>query len=333
MQVFEYATPTTKEQAVQALGASWGETEVLAGGTDLVSLMKEYLSSPKRVVDIKGIRELQGIGPKASGLRIGPLVGLHIGALVTLQELADATEVREQYPALVQAAMGVTSPQIRARGTVGGELCQRPRCWYYRAGFGLLAEHDGKPLVPEGENRYHAIFGVGPAYFVNPSSLAPALIALRARLRLFGPRGAREVALADFFVIPNSSNERENVLKPNEIVAEILVPPSGGFNATYEVRQRTALDWPLVAAAVELDLRGKTVRDVRVVLGHVAPIPWRSPEAGEALLKGIQISEETAMAAGQAAVRKAQPLSGNGYKVQLARTAVKRAVLLAAQGA
>ena len=325
MQVFEYATPTTKEQAVQALGSSWGETEVLAGGTDLVSLMKEYLSSPKRVVDIKGIRELRGIAPKGGGLRIG--------ALVTLQELADATAVREQYPALVQAAMGVASPQIRARGTVGGELCQRPRCWYYRAGFGLLAEHDGKPLVPEGENRYHAIFGVGPAYFVNPSSLAPALIALRARLRLFGPRGAREVALADFFVIPNSSNERENVLKPNEIVAEILVPPSGGFNATYEVRQRTALDWPLVAAAVELDLRGKTVRDVRVVLGHVAPIPWRSREAGEALLKGIQISEETAMAAGLAAVRKAQPLSGNAYKVQLARTAVKRASLLAAQGA
>ena len=325
MQGFEFATPTTKEQAVQALGSSWGETEVLAGGTDLLSLMKEYLSSPKRVVDIKGIQELRGIAPQGGGLRIG--------ALITLQELADSAAVREKYPALVQAAEGVPSPQIRARGTVGGELCQRPRCWYYRAGFGLLAKHDGKPLVPEGENRYHAIFGVGPAYFVNPSSLAPALIALRARLRLFGPRGAREVALADFFVIPNSSNERENVLKPNEIVAEILVPPSGGFNATYEVRQRTALDWPLVAAAVELDLRGKTVRDVRVVLGHVAPIPWRSREAGEALLKGIQISEETAMAAGQAAVRKAQPLSGNAYKVQLARTAVKRAVLLAAQGA
>ena len=325
MQGFEFATPTTKEQAVQALGSSWGETEVLAGGTDLLSLMKEYLSSPKRVVDIKGIQELRCIAPQGGGLRIG--------ALITLQELADSTAVREKYPALVQAAEGVPSPQIRARGTVGGELCQRPRCWYYRAGFGLLAEHDGKPLVPEGENRYHAIFGVGPAYFVNPSSLAPALIALRARLRLFGPRGAREVALADFFVIPNSSNERENVLRPNEIVAEILVPPSGGFNATYEVRQRTALDWPLVAAAVELDLRGKTVRDVRVVLGHVAPIPWRSREAGEALLKGIQISEETAMAAGLAAVRKAQPLSGNAYKVQLARTAVKRAVLLAAQGA
>jgi xanthine dehydrogenase YagS FAD-binding subunit len=332
MQVFEYATPTTKEQAVQALGASWGETEVLAGGTDLVSLMKEYLSSPKRVVDIKGIRELQGIGPKASGLRIGPLVGLHIGALVTLQELADATEVREQYPALVQAAMGVTSPQIRARGTVGGDLCQRPRCWYYRAGFGLLAQQDGNPLVPEGENRYHAIFGGGPAYFVNPSSLAPALVALEARLQLFGPQGAREVLAADFFRIPKSDHERENVLKPNEIVAEIVVPPASGPNVTYEVRQRTMLDWPLAAAAVALRLKGKTVSSAHVVLGHVAPIPWRSQEA-EAALKGNEVSEAVAARAAEAAVRKARPLSGNGYKAQLARTAVKRAILEAAQGA
>ena len=324
MQVFEYATPTTKEQAVQALGASWGETEVLAGGTDLVSLMKEYLSSPKRVVDIKGIRELRGIAPKGGGLRIG--------ALVTLEELADATAVREQYPALVQAAMGVASPQIRARGTVGGELCQRPRCWYYRAGFGLLAQQDGNPLVPEGENRYHAIFGGGPAYFVNPSSLAPALVALAARIQLFGPQGAREVAAADFFRVPKSHHERENVLKPNEIVAEILVPPATGPNVTYEVRQRTVLDWPLAAAAVALHLKGKTVSSAHVVLGHVAPIPWRSPEA-EAALKGNEVSEAVAARAGEAAVRRAQPLSGNGYKAQLARTAVKRAILEAAQGA
>ena len=324
MQVFEYATPTTKEQAVQALGASWGETEVLAGGTDLLSLMKDYLSSPKRVVDIKGIQELRGIAPQAGGLRVG--------ALVTLQEFVDAPAVRKQYPALVQAAGGISSPQIRAQGTVGGELCQRPRCWYYRAGFGLLAQQDGKPLVPEGENRYHAIFGSSPAYFTNPSSLAPALIALGARLRLFGPQGTREVPVADFFVIPKSNTGRENVLKSNEILAEILVPPAVGSNVTYEVRQRTVLDWSLVAATVALNLRGKTVHDARVVLGHVAPIPWRSREAEEAL-KGKEVSEEVAAGAGAAAVRKAQPLSGNGYKVQLARTAVKRAILEAAQGA
>lgn len=322
MQPFEYAAPTTKEQAVKALGASWGETEILAGGTDLLSLLKEYLSTPKRVVDVKGIKELQGIMPKAGGLRLG--------ALVTLEQLANHAAVKQQYPALAQAAAGVTSPQIRARGTVGGDLCQRPRCWYYRAGFGLLAEDEGRPLVPEGENKYHAIFGGGPAYFVNPSSLAPALIALSAKLHLFGPEGQREVAAADFFVAPKSASERENVLKPNEILAEIIVP-SGSRNATYEVRQRTALDWPLVAAAVMLKLEGKTVRASRVVLGHVAAIPWPSPEAEEAM-NGKAVSEETAARAGEAAASKAQPLSGNRYKVQLVRTAVKRAILQAARG-
>ena len=325
MQAFEYAAPSTKEQAIQALGDSWGETEVLAGGTDLLSLMKEHLSTPRRVVDIKGIQELRGVTPQAGGLRIG--------ALVTLEQLASSPAVKQQYPALAQAASGVTSPQIRNRGTVGGDLCQRPRCWYYRAGFGLLAEDEGKALVPDGENRYHAIFGSGPAYFVNPSSLAPALVALGAKIKLFGAGGSREVAASDFFVSPKSAAERENVLKPNEIVTEVLVPPAGR-SATYEVRQKMALDWPLAAAAValRLDPASKKVRSARIVLGHVAPVPWVSTEAEEAL-KGKAVTEETAAAAGDAAVRGAQPLSGNRYKVQLARVAVKRAILRAVRGA
>lgn len=322
MKAFEYTRPTTKEQAVQALGASWGEAEVLAGGTDLLSLLKDYISTPKRVVDIKGVKELQGIAPRGAGLRIG--------ALVTIEQLANNAAVKAQYPALAQAAAGVTGPQVRARGTVGGDLCQRPRCWYYRAGYGLLAEEDGKPLVPDGENKYHAIFGSGPAYFVNPSSLAPALIALGAKATLFGSGGAREVAVKDFFAAPRSNNDRENVLRPTEILTEIVVPAAAGRNATYEVRQRTALDWPLVAAAVVLKLSGKNVSDARVVLGHVAPTPWPSPEAEE-VLKGKAVTEELAAQAGEAAVRQARPLSGNRYKVQLVRTAVKRAILQAAK--
>ncbi len=325
MQAFEYATPTTKEQAVKALSDRWGETEVLAGGTDLISLMKDYISTPKRVVDIKGLRELRGITPGKTG-------GLRIGALVTLEQLAASATVKQSYPSLAQAAAGVASLQIRARGTVGGDLCQRPRCWYYRAGFGLLAEYEGKPLVPDGENRYHAIFGGGPAYFVNPSSLAPALIALGARLTLFGPQGSREVPVVEFFRIPKSNDERENLLKPNELVTEVHLPAGAGRNATYEVRQKTALDWPLAAAAVALKLQGKTVASSRVVLGHVAPIPWHVP-AAEEVLKGKAVTEELAAQAGEAAVSRAQPLDGNRYKVQLARTAVKRAILEAAKGA
>ncbi|MBI1747710.1 MAG: FAD binding domain-containing protein [Acidobacteria bacterium] len=328
MQGFEYAQPKRKDEAVRLLADEWGPTEILAGGTDLLSFMKDDLASPKRLVDLKGVKELGGI-------QYTTKTGLRLGALVTLEELLDHAEVRQSYPALAQAAAGVYSPQIRSRGTVGGDLCQRPRCWYYRSGFGLLArDASGKPLVPDGDNRYHAILGNGgPAYFVNPSSLAPALIALGASLRIMGPQGSRDLLLENFFVVPKTDAEREYALKPNEIVAEVLVPPASGIrSAAYEVRQREALDWPLAAAAVALKLDGKKVQGARVVLGHVAPIPWRSPEAERALI-GKTVSEAVADAAGLSAVSRAQRLSRNGYKIQLARVAVKRAVLQAAGGA
>jgi xanthine dehydrogenase YagS FAD-binding subunit len=245
----------------------------------------------------------------------------------------ESAEVRENYPALVQAAEGVRSPQVRSTGTVGGDLCQRPRCWYYRAGFGLLAVYKDKPLVPDGDNRYHAILGnSGPAYFVSPSSLAPILIALDAKIKLHGPQGSRELSVKEFFVTPQRDGELEHALHPGEIVTEILVPPPGGVKmAIYEVRQKEALDWPLAAAAVVLKLDGGNVQSARVVLGHVAPVPWPSPEAEEAL-KGKSLNEDVAWEAGKAALSKATPLSMNAYKVQLARVAVKRAVLRAAKG-
>jgi xanthine dehydrogenase YagS FAD-binding subunit len=215
-------------------------------------------------------------------------------------------------------------------GTVGGDLCQRPRCWYYRHGFGLLAKWQGKAMVPDGDNRYHAILGAGPAYFVNPSSLAPALIALGAKVNILGPKGGRTVDLASFYRAPSADGESENVLSTDEIVTDILVPAAAGRkNATYEVREKEALDWPLAAAAVSLRMSGSTVKEAKVVLGHVAPTPWMSKSAGQAL-KGKSVSTEVATRAGEAAVEGAAPLSRNKYKVQLARVAVKRAVLRAA---
>jgi xanthine dehydrogenase YagS FAD-binding subunit len=327
MEAFEYANPTTKEEAVALLASRWGETEILAGGTDLLSLMKNYVATPKRVVNIKGIKELGGIRASAEGLVLG--------AVATLQDILENKMIREEYPALAQAAEGVSSPQIRNMGTAGGDLCQRPRCWYFRNGFGLLARDDqGRALVPEGDNRYHAILGNdGPAYFVHASSLAPALIALGAKARIFGAAGHREVALSDFFVIPKSDTERETTLRHNEILTEIVISPGsrGLRNATYEVRQREALDWPLATASVALKMQGLKVADARIVLGHVAPIPWLATEAGKQLA-GQSISEETAARAGEAAVRGAKPFSGNRYKVQLARVAVKRALLAAVRG-
>lgn len=320
MKAFEYANPATKEEAVKLLSA---EAAVLAGGTDLLSLMKDYVVTPTRVVNIKSIQELSGVSYDAKK-------GLRIGALTTIEQLmADAT-VKREYPSLVQAAEGVRSQQIQNMGTVGGDLCQRPRCWYYRGGFGLLALNNGKSLVREGDNRYHAILGNdGPACFVNPSSFAPALIALRASVKIFGSKGAREVPLEKFYRIPKQEGEKEYVLEPDEIVTDILVPPAAGRkNATYEVRQKEALDWPLATASVAVEMSGANVKSARIVMGHVAPTPWPAPEA-EKLLAGKAINEETAAQAGEAAVGRAKPLSMNGYKVQLARVAVKRALLRA----
>ena len=325
MQAFEYASPKTREEAVKLLGSTWGETEVLAGGTDLISLMKDFVATPKRVVSLTAVKGL-------SGIEFSPGSGLRIGAMTTIDELMDHAAVRQNYPGIVQAAEGISSQQIRAIGTVAGELCQRPRCWYYRGGYGLLATDQGKPLVPNGDNRYHAILGnAGPAYFVSPSSLAPILIALGAKVKLFGPQGERELDVEKFFATPSTDQEREHDLKPNEIVTEISVPHHARAKmATYEVRQKEALDWPLATAAVVLHMEGTKVGGARVVMGHVAPVPWPSPEAAQELT-GKAVNTSVATSAGAAAVSKATPLSGNKYKVQLAKVAVKRAILQAAQ--
>jgi xanthine dehydrogenase YagS FAD-binding subunit len=322
MQTFAYANPATLQEAFAHLAARWGEADVLAGGTDLLSLMKEHLATPRRVVNIKNIKELEGIQKTGEGLRIG--------ALVTMDELANHAEVKAGYKSLADAAAGIPSPQIRHMGTAAGDLCQRPRCWYYRQGFGLFGMKDGKPLVPDGENKYHAIFGGGPAYFVSASSLGPALVALNAKVKLVSAKGTRELPVAKFFVTPANENAREIAMRPDEILTEILVPAGSPHNATYEVRQKEALDWPLAAAAVSLQMKGTTVTAARIVLGHVAPTPWESAAAAKALV-GKTISPATAEAAGKAAVADAKPLSQNAYKVTLAKVAVKRALLEAAK--
>lgn len=318
MQAFEYASPSTLHEALALLGSQWGEADVLAGGTDQISLMKEYIHTPKRVVNIKGIKELHALHHSGQGLIIG--------AAVTFDELAGNAAVRAEYPALHSAVMGVSSPQIRNMGTAGGDLCQRPRCWYFRRGFGLLAMKDGKSLVPNGDNRYHAIFGGGPAYFVSASSLGPALVALGAKVKLVSASGQRVVSAEKFFVSPQNESARETALLPNEILTEIQVPPARGVkNATYEVRQKEALDWPLVTASVAIHMRGSTVSESVVVLGHVAPTPWPAGKASQ-VLDGKSLTAETIEQAAQAAVEGAKPLSENEYKVKLARVAVKRAL-------
>lgn len=323
MHAFEYASPATLPDAFKLLGQQWGEVDVLAGGTDLLSLMKDEVHKPRRVVNIKGIKELGGIRATGSTVRIG--------ATATLDELAESPVVRKMLPSLRTAALGVSSPQIRNMGTVGGDLCQRPRCWYFRGGHGLLARKDGRSLVPNGENKYHAILGnKGPAYFVSPSSLGPALVALGATIKLASAQGTREIEASRFFVTPSSDAGRETAILPYEILTEIVVP-AAMRNATYEVRQKHALDWPLATASVAVKMKGAAVESARVVLGHVAPTPWAATQADQ-MLAGKTITPDVAEQAARAALADATPLSQNAYKVQLARVAVKRALLEVAKG-
>ena len=328
MQAFEYASATKKEQIATLLG---DDGAVLAGGTDLLALMKDYVVTPKRLVNIKQIDGLKGISYNAS-------TGLRIGALTTLAELAESKDLTA-YPVLTEAAQEAASVQIRNVATLGGNMCQRPRCWYYRNGMGLFpTTKDGKSMVVEGDNRYAAILGnAGPAYFVSPSTLAPMLIAFGAKIRLYsakaGGSGVRELPLEKFFVIPKSADELEHDLKPDEMVIELVVPPPAQDlkAAAYEVRQRAAFDWPLAMASVALTMEGGTVKSARVVLGHVAPIPWVSPEAAQVLV-GKSITPELAMTAANAALAQAKPLSHNKYKITLTKVAVKRAILNAQGG-
>lgn len=315
----EYAAPASLDRALKLLE---GGALPLAGGTDLLSLLKDRLVEAKRVVDLKGIPELSRLAAGKDGLRIGATVRL--GALA-----ADAT-VRRDYPALAQAVEGIRSAQLHAMGTVGGDLLQRPRCWYFRNGFGLLGVRDGSSLVAAGDNRYHAILGnAGAAKYVHPSSLAPALVAFGATATITGPNGERTVRVDELWRTPARDGEDERTLAPGEILTAIVVPPAAGRkSATYEVRQHASLDWPLAAAAVVLDAAADAVASARIVLGHVAPVPWPAPAAGSAVA-GKRIDGSTAAAAGAAAVAGATPLSGNGYKARLASVAVKRALLRA----
>jgi xanthine dehydrogenase YagS FAD-binding subunit len=325
MKSFEYAAPKNLKDAVSLLGDNWGQTEILAGGTDLLSLMKDDVIAPKRVINIKEIPGLAGISYDANR-------GLRIGALTRLVDISENALVKQHYPNLADDVSDAASPQIRNMATLGGNLCQRPRCWYFRNGMGLLGQQDGKSLVTEGDNRYHAILGnEGPAYFVSPSTIAPMLVALGAKVRIAGQGGPREVALENFFRIPKSQDEREHDLKPNEIVTDILIPPlpSGTKLGNYEVRQKQAFDWPFATAVASLQMSGSTVQSARIVMGAVAPVPWISQEAAQAIA-GKPVTEQTASAAAAASVAKARALSQNGFKIKLAGVAVKRAILAAA---
>jgi xanthine dehydrogenase YagS FAD-binding subunit len=320
---FAYVNPANEKDAVAALGPDHEKIAPLGGGQDLLARMKDYITQPDRVVNVKSA--LESTATAHNG-------GLRIGAAMRMVDVAEHPEIGRMYPAVAAAAIEVGTPQIRNQGTVGGNLNQRPRCWYFRNEEFVCFKKGGNTCFsPAGENQFHAIFGGGPSFIVHPSSLAVPFVAYNATFRLFGPKGERLVPAADYFTMPTLANvQRENVLQPDELLTHVILPPPGTLKSGhYEVRYKTSHDWPIAFATVLLTMSGNTIQGARVVMGAVAPVPWRS-QAAESALTGKPLNEQTAAAAAEAALRGAIPLSQNAYKIQVAKTAVERAILTAA---
>ena len=307
--------------AQQATSA--GKTAVISGGgSDLLGLVKERIVSPDVIVNLRSVKGADEV--KSSG------GGLHIGAMITLDALSRNAQVRRDYAVLAEAAESVATPQIRNFGTLAGNVCQRPWCWYYRNGFPCFKAGGNQCFSITGENQFHAIFGGGPSYIVHPSDTAPALVALDAKFRITspsgGPSGERTIAASDFFVLPKQDPTKENVLAPGEVLSGIELPAQkAGTKSTYhKVLDREAWTHAVVSAAIVLELDKDSVcRSARIVLGGVAPAPWRVPDA-ERLLTGQKVTPDLAAKVGEAAIAGANPLAKNGYKVKLTSNVVRR---------
>lgn len=313
-----HVRPATLGEAVR-LAAAPGAV-VHAGGTDLLGCLRDGVLGAGTLVSLAGLAELRGIREEGGKLRLG--------ALATVAEVAAQGVVRRLLPGLAQAAAAVGSPQLRHQGTVGGNLCQKPRCWYYRGPFHCLRKGGDTCYAVAGDNRYHAIFGGDSCFYVHPSDLAPMLVALGALARLAGPAGGRVVPLEKFYVLPEEDFTRETVLQPGELLTEVVVPlpPAGTRTAYRKVGPRAAWDFALAGVAVALAGEGGKVRTAQVVLAGVAPVPWRAT-AAEKLLADQPLTPAVAARAGEAAAVGAAPLAGNAYKVELVRQLVREALL------
>jgi xanthine dehydrogenase YagS FAD-binding subunit len=313
---FSYIRPRSIEEAVSYLSLDGAMAH--AGGTDLLGCLRERVFEGTTVVSIAGLKELKGIETTPAG-------GLRIGALTTIDEIARHPVIRAKYQVLSMAASEVASPQLRNQGTIGGNLCQRPRCWYYRGEFDCLRKGGDLCFAVEGENLYHCIFGGNNCFIVHPSDTAPALIALRASVTIAGPDGRRTVAVDNFHVPPSEDYTRETILAPAEIVTDIVIPPpADGLRSSYrKVRARRAWDFALAGVALALVFSRDQVTDCRVVLSGAAPVPWRSVEA-EKVLNGARLNRTRAARAAEAAVQDAEPMTQNQYKIPLFRNLIEQ---------
>jgi xanthine dehydrogenase YagS FAD-binding subunit len=307
----------TRAQSIQAAmtAAARPGAHIFAGGTDLLGCLRDGILTADTVVSISGIKDLTGISGRTAG-------GMRIGALTTLSEVASNPGL------FAQAAAAAASPQLRNQGTIGGNICQRPRCWYFRGDFHCLRKGGDTCFAVAGESEFHCIFGGGPCFIVHPSDTATALVALEAQVSIAGINGARTIPLASFFVLPADNILKENVLVSGDVVTEILLgPPRPGARSMYrKVRERGAFDFASAGAAAVVVLANGKVRAARIVLSGVAPVPWRVT-AAEELLVGESLDTATVARVATAAVQDASPLSKNKYKIPLVRGVLEETLL------
>ncbi|HYK60536.1 MAG TPA: xanthine dehydrogenase family protein subunit M [Bryobacteraceae bacterium] len=319
MKTFSNLNPKSVPEAVKLLGQPGRSAAIVGGGSDLLGMVKEHLVQPDVLVNLKAIPSLDKITEQSGEVRIG--------GLTTLSAIAESPLIRQRYKVLAEAAGSVGTPQIRNAGTIAGNVCQRPWCWYFRNGFPCYKNGGKTCFSVVGENEFHAIFGGGPSFIVHPSDTAPALVALGAKFRIAGPSGERTVAAADFFALPSKDPARENVLAHDEVLVEIGLPAaSRGLRSTYHKElDRESWTHAIVSVAVALEMDRDACKKARVVLGGVAPIPWRLPKV-EAMLAGQRMTPDLAARAGEASIEGAQPLAKNKYKLPITKAVVKRTI-------
>jgi xanthine dehydrogenase YagS FAD-binding subunit len=310
MSNFAYVRVKSLKEAVRQLSSKGSRLH--AGGTDLLGCLRDGVFDANKIVSIGPLDELRGIRETKEG-------GLRIGALTTVAEVAKSPIIQNRYPALAKGASEVASPQLRNQGTLAGNLCQKPRCWYYRGEFHCLRKGGNECYAFRGENHYHCLFGSGGiCYIVHPSDTAPSLMAYEATIRIVGPKGSRRVPLDKFHMLPSDDVRKETVLRPGEIVTEVLLPrPPEGLRSSYrKIRARRSWDFTLAGVALALQIKNDHIERARIVLSGAAPVPWRSKEAEE-VLTGSRLDAETISRTAQTAMKNAQPLEHNGYKIPL----------------
>ncbi len=307
---FSYVRPDTLKDTVKHLNEK--KTAIHAGGTDLIGCLRDGIMQVDKIVSLGALSDLHGIRETPDG-------GLVIGALTTITEVAENPLVKQKYPGLSQGASEVASPQLRNQGTIGGNLCQKPRCWYYRGEFHCLRKGGNTCYALDGEHQFHAIFGHDNICVItHPSDTAPPLAALSAKLNIFGPEGSRTIPVENFYLLPVENPEAETVLQPGEVITHIVLPaPAENLRSSYrKVRARRSWDFALAGLALALEIEDDTVTSSRVYLSGAAPVPWRSRPVEEAVT-GRPLDAATIQKAARAVVKDANPLPDNTYKMDL----------------